>query len=167
MIRSWWHGRESEAGSAVIEFIVIGVAVLVPMVYVVQCAMTVHAAALASSQAVREAGRAFSTSAVEVEGRQRALAAAHLAFGDQGLELPAGALRVTCPDAPCLSPGSVVDVSLDWRVPLPWLPAGWTGEGRASMPISAWMRVPVDDFRGDPVTDRSQTERGDPVGGSE
>jgi hypothetical protein len=124
--------------------------VLVPLVYVVECAMTVQAAALASSQAVREAGRAFSTSSVELVGRQRAAAAARLAFADQGLSLPPGALRLACPGAPCLSPGSAVDVSLDWQVPLPWLPESWAGRGRASLPISASMRVPVDDYRGSP-----------------
>jgi hypothetical protein len=142
--------RRDDTGSAIVEFIVIGVCVLVPMVYVVQCAMTVQAAALASSQAVREAGRAFSTAAVEADGRSRAAAAARLAFADQGLDLPVGALRLACADGPCLSPGSVVDVSLAWQVPLPWLPAAWTGEGRAALPITAFQRVPVDDYRGDP-----------------
>jgi hypothetical protein len=144
------RGRWDE-GSAIVEFIIVGVAILVPLVYIVQCAMVVHTAALASSQAVREAGRAFSTAVDETSGRQRADAAARLAFVDQGLQLPAGALRVDCPDAPCLAPGSVVDVDLDWRVALPWLPAEWSGRGRAAVPITAHQRVPVDDFRGDPV----------------
>jgi hypothetical protein len=106
MIRRALARRRSDEGSAVVEFIIVGIAVLVPMVYVVQCAMTVHAAALASSQAVREAGRAFSTAATEAQGRERASIAGRLAFADQGLALPPGALRVTCPDGPCLSPGS-------------------------------------------------------------
>jgi len=140
----------SDEGSAIIEFIVVGVTVLVPLVYLVQCAMTVHSAALASSQAVREAGRAFSTSSSEAQGRERAAVAARLAFADQGLTLPPGSLGMTCPDGPCLTPGSVVDVTLDWQVPLPWLPASWTGSGRASVPIGARQRVPVDDYRSSP-----------------
>jgi hypothetical protein len=148
-----WRCRPSidDAGSAIVEFIIIGVAVLVPMVYIVQCAMTVHAAALASNQAVREAGRAFSTSATEAQGRERATVAGRLAFADQGMNLPAGSLRVLCPDSPCLTPGSVAEVSLDWQVPLPWLPASLTGRGRAAIPISAVQRVPVDNYRGSPV----------------
>jgi hypothetical protein len=93
MIRRALARRRSDEGSAVVEFIIVGIAVLVPMVYVVQCAMTVHAAALASSQAVREAGRAFSTAATEAQGRERASIAGRLAFADQGLALPPGALR--------------------------------------------------------------------------
>ena len=138
-------------GSAIVEFLVVGLTVLVPMVYIVQSAMVVHAAALASSQAVREAGRAFSTAIDESSGRARAAAAASLAFSDQGLVLPSRALTFQCPDGPCLAPGSVIDVSLNWRVPLPWLPGGWTGPGRLSVPITAQQRVPVDDFRGDPT----------------
>lgn len=140
----------SDQGSAVIEFIVIGVCVLVPMLYIVQCAMAVHAAALASNQAVREAGRAFSLAVDESSGRSRAAVAVRLAFADQGVALPPGALQVTCPDGPCLSPGSTVHVSLAWSVPLPWLPADWSGHGRASIPISAQLRMPIDDFRGSP-----------------
>jgi len=144
------RSRRSDEGSAIVEFLVVGVAVLVPMVYIVQCATVLHSAALASSQAVREAGRAFSTAPDEGSGRLRAVAAARLAFADQGLVLPPDALSLQCPDGPCLSAGSVVDVSLDWRVPLPWLPARWSGHGRTTVPISARQRVPVDDFRGDP-----------------
>jgi len=140
----------TDDGSAIVEFIIIGVAVMVPLVYLVQCAMTVHAAALASTQAVREAGRAFSTSSNEGQARQRAAVAARLAFADQGLSLPPGSLGIVCPEGACLSPGSVVDVTLDWRVPLPWLPADWTGSGRASVSMSARQRVPVDDYRSSP-----------------
>jgi hypothetical protein len=75
----------------------------------------------------RRVGLAFSTAATPEDGRRRAVAAGRIAFADQGLDLPVGALEVTCPDAPCLTPGSVVQVSLDWRVPLPWLPASWSG----------------------------------------
>lgn len=141
----------NDSGSAVVEFLVVGITVLVPLVYLVQCAMAVHAGALASTQAVREAGRAFSMAASEAEGRSRAVAAGRLAFRDQGVDLPAGALRVTCPDAPCLTPGSVVDVDLDWRVQLPWVPADWASSSRLSVPISAHQRVPIDDYRDNPT----------------
>lgn len=136
----------SEAGSAVVEFIVIGIGVLVPLVYVVLSAMTVHTAAFASAQAVREAGRAFSTAVTASDGRKRALTAARLAFADHGLDLPDEALRLTC-EGPCLTPGSTVDVALDWRVPLPWLPATLAEASAASVPVSAAHRVPIDDYR--------------------
>jgi hypothetical protein len=142
--------RCGEDGSAVIEFLVVGLCVLVPMVYIVLSVMTVHAAAFASTQAVREAGRAFSTAATPAQGRARALIAARIAFQDQGLHLPAGALRLDCEDGPCLAPGSAVEVRLDWRVPLPWLPGDWSARVPTAVPILALQRVPVDDYRGSP-----------------
>lgn len=143
--------QRSDDGSAIIEFVVIGLCVLVPMVYIVVSVMSVHAAAFASTQAVREAGRAFSTAATPAQGRARALAAARIAFEDQGLHLPGGALRVDCADGPCLAPGSAVEVRLTWRVPLPWLPGDWATRVPAAVPITAIQRVPVDDYRGSPT----------------
>jgi hypothetical protein len=142
-------GAQSDRGSAAIEFIVIGVGLLVPLVYLALAAAAVQSAAFASTQAAREAGRAFTSSATVAEGRMRALAAARLAFTDHGLSLPVGALRISCADGPCLSPGSAVDVSLAWQVPLPWLPGSLADQVPARIPVEATQRVPVDDYRGD------------------
>ena len=131
-----------ERGAAVIEFLVLGVGLLIPLAYIGVAAAGVQAAVFASTQAVREAGRAFSSSVTVVEGRERAVAAARLSFADHGLDLPAGALRVTCPEAACLTPGSTVVVELDWEAPLPG--------GPASIPVHAIHTVPIDDFRGIP-----------------
>jgi hypothetical protein len=136
-------------GSAAIEFIVLGIGLLVPLVYLASAAATVQAAAFASAQAAREAGRAFSSSATPTQGRSRAEAAARLAFVDHGLELPSGAMRIACADGPCLSPGSSVDVVLAWEVPLPWLPGTLAADVPARIPVEARQRVPIDDFRGD------------------
>ena len=138
-----------DRGSAAIEFIVLGIGLLVPLVYLATAAATVQAAAYASAQAVREAGRAFSSSATPAQGRRLAESAARLAFVDQGLDLPTSALRISCSDGPCLSPGSAVEVVLAWEVPLPWLPGTLAADAPARIPVEARHRVPVDDFRGD------------------
>lgn len=143
-------GRVDDSGSAMIEFIVIGVGVIVPLAYLAISAVTVQAAAFASTQAVREAGRAFSSATTPQEGRMRAVAAAQLAFSDHGIELPANALRITCTEGECLAPGSVVDVDLAWSVPLPWLPGSLAADVPARIPIEATHRVPVDDYRSSP-----------------
>lgn len=141
----------SDQGSAIIEFLVIGVVLLVPLVYLVIAAGAVQSAVYASTQAVREAGRAFVTSATATEGRQRATTAAQLAFDDHGLTLPGDAMRVGCVGGPCLSPGSTVVIEMDWRVPLPWLPDSLAGSAPSLVPIRAQHRVPVDDYRGVPA----------------
>lgn len=132
-----------DRGAAVIEFLVLGVGLLIPLAYIGIAAAGVQSAVFASTQAVREAGRAFSSSVTAAEGRGRAVAAARLAFADHGLVLPAGALRVTCPESACLSPGSSVVVDLAWSVPLPGVPA--------AIPVQATHTVPIDDFRGSPA----------------
>ena len=138
----------SDRGSAVVEFLVIGVLILVPIAYLVQAVMTVQAADLATAAAAREAARAFSTAATAADGRTRAVAAARLALADQGMTLPPDGLQLSCVDGPCLAPGSAVLVAVDWTVPLPWLPGDWGS--RAGVPVSALQRVPIDDFRRDP-----------------
>jgi hypothetical protein len=140
----------TDAGSAVLEFIVVGVGLLVPLVYLVLAVGTVQSAVFASSQAVREAGRAFGSAPTPEQGRIRAVTAASLALADHGLVLPRGSLRVACPAQPCLTPGSVVDVTLAWAVPLPWLPTQLSDGAAASIPISATHRVPIDEYRGTP-----------------
>lgn len=137
-------------GSAVVEFLVVVLALLVPIGYLVVCAAAVERAAYAATTAVREAGRAYVTAGGSVAGRARAVAAARLAFADQGLDLPAGALRLSCLGGSCLSPGSAVVVDVAWDLPLPWLPTGLADAAPATLPISATHRVPVDDFRADP-----------------
>ena len=48
-----------DQGSAVLEFLIIGLLVLVPLLYVLLTVLRVESAVMASTQAVREAGRAF------------------------------------------------------------------------------------------------------------
>jgi hypothetical protein len=138
-----------DRGSAPIEFVVVVVALLVPLVYLVQALASVAAAQLATVQAVREAARAFSGSATPAIGRRQALAAARLAFADQGVEWPGNLLRVSCPGTACLSPGSAVTVRMEWSAPLPWVPPALSSTAR--VPLSAWTQTPVDDYRDDPT----------------
>jgi hypothetical protein len=139
----------ADRGSAALEFIVLGIGLLVPLVYLATAAAALQAAAFASAQAAREAGRAFSSSATPAQGHRLAESAARLAFADHGLELPRGAMRIACTDGPCLSPGSAVVVVLGWEVALPWLPAALAEEVPARIPIEARQRVPIDDYRCD------------------
>lgn len=138
----------ADRGSAVIEFIVIGVLVLVPLAYISMCVMRVQAATVASSLAVREAGRAFVTADTVPDARARAVTAARLALVDQGFELPARALSLRCSSGGCLQPESSVHVELTWSVDLPWLPQ-FLGEERTEIPITAQRTMPVDTYRGD------------------
>lgn len=141
------RSASNDRGSAVTEFLVIGVLVLMPLTYIVMSVMRVQAAAFASSQAAREAGRAFVSADSVPLGHQRADVAARLAFLDQGFELPDSALRLTCGGGNCLSPGAVVSVDVEWAVDLPWIPSSLAGGRSLSVPIHAMHEVPVDVYR--------------------
>ena len=141
---------EHEGGSAIVEFVVVIVLLMVPLVYLLTAALTVHRAVFASAQAVREAGRAFTLAPSAATGRAQALAATHLAFVDHGVQEPPDALEIRCLEGPCLSPGTAVEVEVTWKVPLPWVP-DVVGIDRLAIPVSAVQRIPVDDFRGLPL----------------
>ena len=57
-----------ERGSAVVEFVVLGVLMLVPLIYLVMMMARLQAGSFAVSQAAREAGRAYVTSPVGESG---------------------------------------------------------------------------------------------------
>ena len=136
-----------EQGSAVIEFIVLVVAVLMPMVFIVTAASQVHAASMASEHAVREAARAFMMAPTPAAAHHAAHTAASLALLDHGLELPAQALRIRCSGS-CLQPETTVTMDLRWRMPLPWLPE--VLQGPTAVPITAAQTLPIDVYRGAP-----------------
>ena len=150
MIPRLIRAARRDRGSAVVEFLVLGIGVLVPVGYLALAATAVQAEVLAGTQAVREAARAFATASSVAEGRARAVVAVRIAFADHGLVPPADGVRIGCLDGPCLAPGSSVDARLAWTVPLPWVPV-LVGDGAAPvLPVSARHVVPIDDYRADP-----------------
>ena len=70
----------ADSGRAIVEFVFLGVLMLVPLVYLVLTLATVQAAAYSATTAAREAGRAFTTAQSEGESMPRARAAAIPAF---------------------------------------------------------------------------------------
>lgn len=137
-----------DSGAAVVEFVVLVVLVLVPVVYVVLAGMRVQAGAYAVTQAAREAGRAFVQADTPAQGAAAARMATAIALRDQGFEARPGALTVDCGNGPCLAPGSHVAVEVALRVPLPFLPESLADSNVGSIRVSADHLVPVDEYRG-------------------
>src|SRR3954464_11281688 len=73
-----------DQGSAVIEFVAIGVLLLVPLVYLVLAMGRVQAASFAADGSARAAARAFVTAADDDDARRRAAIAVQLGLRDQG-----------------------------------------------------------------------------------
>lgn len=139
-----------DEGAAVVEFVVLVVLVLVPVVYVVLAAMQVQSAAYAVTQAAREAGRAYVQADSTGQAERDARMATSLALADQGFDPGSDSLRVECGSSACLSPGSRVTVRVALRVRLPFLPDALADSTLGAVPVSAVHVVPVDEYRGLP-----------------
>lgn len=135
-------------GAAVIEFVVLVVLVVVPVMYAVIAVMQVQAAAFGVTQAAREAGRAYVQADSPGQAQAWAKAAAGIALADQGIAKTPD-VRITC-DPSCLIPGSTASVRVATRVRLPFLPDSLAESTVGAIPVSADFVIPVDDYRETP-----------------
>lgn len=114
----------NEEGSASLEFLTVGLILLVPLVYLVLAMASIQGAALAAEGAARQAARVFVQAPSEQDARLGAARAVEFALADHGLEPEVASIAVTC--APragsCLEPGGLVTVAVLVSVPLPLLP---------------------------------------------
>lgn len=140
--------RPDERGSAIVEFVWLGLLLLLPLVYVLVAAFTVQRAAYGVSAASRAAGRAFVLAPDEEAAYLRARHAARVALHDQGISRDQARVRIICEPSPaqCLSPGSVVTVVVRASQPLPLAPAVM-GDSRPSVTVDSTHREPYGTFR--------------------
>jgi Flp pilus assembly protein TadG len=138
-----------ERGSAVVEFVALGVLLLLPLVYLVLMLARVQAGAYSVSQAARESGRAFVTAADGDDALARARAAAAISFLDHDFA-DSGRLSVACDGTPCLRPDGRVQTTATVQVPLPLVPGFARRVVPLSIPVSATHVSTVDRFRGLP-----------------
>ncbi len=131
-----------ESGSALVEFQVLAVLLLVPLVYVLVAALDVQRTVFGATQAAREAGRVAAVTGDEAAARH----AAALALADQGVDASAADVTFECPQG-CRVPGAEVTVRVAAAVPLPYLPPVLADVVRASIPVSAVHTATVDRFR--------------------
>jgi hypothetical protein len=99
-----WRSN-SDQGSASIEFIVVGVAIILPLIYIAITVLTLNAAQFAANQAARESVRAFVTSTSNSSGDKRAVVGVEQAFEDHGLADAQPEIFTTCDHIACLTPG--------------------------------------------------------------
>lgn len=126
---------DPETGSAMVEFIFLGLLLLVPVIYLIVAAGQVQGAAFAATGAAESAAKVYVASGDPVTGEYQAKAAAELAFTDFGLD-PAGLLLDISCSAQCLAPGSTVTALVSFDVPLP-LGSGLPGGGFAPVTVDA------------------------------
>ncbi|MDQ3628809.1 MAG: hypothetical protein M3419_08375 [Actinomycetota bacterium] len=142
--------RRDDQGSAVVEFVWLGLLLLVPLVYALLTVFEAQAAAYGSDAASRSAGRAFMLSPSQEQAYDRAHAAARLALADHGIAAGQVSVDISCAPDPqrCLSPGSTVSVSVTVQQPLPLVPAA-LGTNAPSVTMSSTHVEPYGTFRED------------------
>lgn len=136
-----------DSGNAIVEFLGAALLLLVPLVYLVLVLGRLQAATFATAGAAREAARAYTVAETVDEAQARAVASAGLALADQGfVDASAQSLDVAC-SAACLTPGSEVAVSVEVRVPLPFVPPFVRHVVPLEIPVRAASTAVVDDYR--------------------
>jgi hypothetical protein len=139
--------RADARGAATVEFVWLGLVLLVPLIYVLVAAFAVQRAAFATEGAARAAGRAFLLAPTDAEGLERARVAAAASFADEGVD-QSPTVSFTCrPDSSdCHLPGSLVTVTIRSSVTPPLVP-GFLGGGSLAVRLDAASTAPIGTFR--------------------
>jgi hypothetical protein len=132
-------------GSALVEFVLVGLLLMVPLTYVVLMALTVQSRAYAVVEAARSGARAYVTAPSTNAAVSSVRRAIGLALHDQGVPPGAAVVSISCSRTPCLTPGGTVSVQVSAPVELGWVPS-FLGGGRAAIPVSAVHVETVDPF---------------------
>jgi hypothetical protein len=147
---------EGERGAAVIEFAVIFVTLLVPLVYVIVIGANIQQTVLATSSAAREVGRVYATSPTRAVAEARGRQAYQDMLANYGLDGSGARARIQistfCPSGSpptCtggFGPGAEIRVEVVYDVPLLRLP--FLGADVGGYPVGATNHTRANRFGG-------------------
>lgn len=137
-----------EGGSASLEFLTVGIILLVPLVYLVLALAAIQAGALGVEGAARQAARVAVIAADRGESDAAVDRAVLVALVDYGIDAAAASVSVICDRTDCLEPGARVSVSVLARVELPLVPDFLASSAIGSVPIEASATQTVSRFAG-------------------
>lgn len=153
-IRAHIHGSggacAADRGSASLEFITVGLILLVPLVYLVLAMAALQSAAFAVEGAARQAVRVYVQASNEAEAAERAERAIRFALADAGIEGIEPSVTVNCSPKPeaCLTRFGTVVVSVSLTVPLPLTPTVLNLDVPMGVPLHATATEQVSRFWG-------------------
>jgi Flp pilus assembly protein TadG len=138
--------ERNDEGSALVEFVGLGVVLLLPLLYLLLSVFAVQKAAFAVTQAAREAGRAYATAPTSSSAASRAAYAVRLALDSQGVREPyqvryapagSGCKGAAGDGAASLKAGSRFVVCVNTRAALP-LGGGISVAGRFAVAVDTY-----------------------------
>ena len=128
---------DDERGSAVLEFILVGMLLLVPLVYLIVSLGLIQGQSLGAEAAARHVARAVATAEDLEDARIRADAVLVAVSEEYGLENVELSLRCTPAGATCPRAGATLHVTVRTAVPLPLVPPVLGLEQIAAIPVEA------------------------------
>lgn len=115
---------EGESGSAAVEFLLLSLMLMVPVVYFIVTVGQIQSGMFAVVAAADQAAKVFVSEPERVEALHAAEEAVAVALGDYGYSAEAATVDFSCDRAECPSPGATVSVSVHLSVKLPLVPFG-------------------------------------------
>jgi hypothetical protein len=139
-----------DEGSASIEFITVGILMLVPTVYLVLALSSIQSASFAVEGAVRHAARVFVQAETVAQGQAAASRAIAVTLADYGLDADDARVVITCRPNPadCLTRRGYVTITITTVAPLPFFPAVLDADIPPGVPIDAVATEQVSRFAG-------------------
>ena len=133
-----------EDGNAIIEFVVLSAALLIPSLYLVLTLGSVQAAVFAADTISRDVARIHATDTDPERAARRAAEHTAMVLEDHGLSA-VDVWQISCSEDPCATPGGMVTAQVRIPVPVPGLGSilGETGP----VTVGASHAVPVDQYR--------------------
>ncbi len=151
--RRWTEAVERLAGddgSASIEFITVGMLMLVPTVYLVIALSSIQSASFAVEGAARHASRVFVQAETVAQGQAAASRAIAVTFADYGLDPADARVVITCRPNPadCLTRRGFVTTTITMVAPLPLFPSALDADIPLGVPIDSVATEQVSRFAG-------------------
>ena len=142
--------EDAERGSAALEFILVGLLMLVPLVYLVGALGLVQGQALGAEAGARHIARAVATATDDGDAARRAGPVLDSIAREYGLDPDALELSLACrpAGATCPRAGATLVVTLRTRIALPLVPPVLGLDRLASIPVEASAAQKVSRFWG-------------------
>ncbi|MDO5721438.1 MAG: hypothetical protein Q4P06_02710 [Actinomycetaceae bacterium] len=131
--------RPQEEGEAVVEFLFLTVALIIPIAYFILTVASLQATVFAAESSARESARILSRNWASSELAEKQV---ETIFADFGIQ-PPQVLESTCSPQPCAS-GSLVTVKVETYVEYPLIPTRWLASVVPTIPVTASATMPVE-----------------------
>ena len=150
LLRRVIRAARDERGSASLEFVTVGLLLLVPIVYLVLALSALESTSFGVEGAVRQAARVFVQSESEGAAESAARTAIQVTLADYGLGGQNAHVAISCRPNPadCLTRRGYVTVTITTTVPLPLMPPVLQLHLPAGIPVKSVATEQVSRFWG-------------------